>query len=95
VQERQKLAAVQVPPHALGKVVINRQFRAAFRACKACPRDVRRMYLDMHLRHVQLDALHRPRLNQAQQMPIQLLALHRAPSLKALRDSVSLTHIKV
>jgi hypothetical protein len=93
MQEGQELAAVQVPPHPLGQMVIHGKCLPALRARKSRSRRVAR-HLNMRLRHVQFHPLDRPRIAQPQQLPVQLVAVHRAAPLKALRDSVPSTHTK-
>jgi hypothetical protein len=95
VQHRSKLATVQMPPTALVGVVVHAQFAAALGACKSNARRMRKVNIDAHLMHVHLHTFHCPRCRHTQQLPVEILAVHRVTSTRSLRDSVSTTHGKV
>lgn len=62
------------------------------RAGKVLPRRVADIYLYLLPRHIQFDSLRRPGRRQPKQLPVQLRAFHRMPSLKAMPGSVLSTH---
>src|SRR3954469_11978199 len=78
VQEGLELHAVEVPPAPLFRVVVDRQLRPAVRAGPLHTLRMHCMHVDALLRHIQSDALDRPRCLEAQQSSVQLGVLHPA-----------------
>ena len=95
VQVSHELAAIQMAPRALGKVIVNRAVGAALRAGKAGSFRMFDVHINVLFRHIKLNPFHSPWRAQAEQMLVQILAFHRAPPWVDLRDSVLLTHKKV
>ncbi len=75
-QVRLELATVQMPPRPLLGVVVQRQVRRTLRTRPAPAVRVPRPHLDPLLLHLQLDAGHRPRRVQPQQLPVEFDVLH-------------------
>lgn len=81
IQVGQELTTIQMPPDALGQMVVHGKLLPTLRAAKSHHRHVLRIHINMHLRPLQIHPLNRPRLVQPKQMPVQLFALHRASPL--------------
>jgi hypothetical protein len=87
VEVRLELAAIEVAPGPLGRVVVASQLGAALRAWPPRALGVRGPHVDLLPVHVELHTLDRPRRLDPQQMPVKLGVSHlrrlRAPSSSA------------
>jgi hypothetical protein len=91
VEVGQELAAVEVPPGSLLAVVIDRQQGGALRAGEPCLPWMLGPHVDALAVHRQLDAAHLPRLEQPQQVAVELGVTHPAIVAAALRPLPSNT----
>ncbi len=78
VQIGQEPATVEVAPGPLLAVVVHRQRRIALRTGEANAFGVADPHVNSHLSHRQLDPIHLPRLNDTQQMAVELCVTHSA-----------------
>jgi hypothetical protein len=76
VQQRSELATVQMTPLAFVGVVVDAVLAAAFRARESRSLRVRKEDVNAHVMNRHLHPPHRPRARHAQQLPVQLGAVH-------------------
>jgi hypothetical protein len=80
VQYGLEMAAVQVPPAALGGVVVHAALAPALRTGKPSRRRVLQMHIHSQAVNVHVHVPHRPRCRHAEQLTVELHAVHRLAS---------------